>query len=266
MQKHKKHQILVVGESSTDYDVFGECSPINRWSVSSSFVERRRDEIPGMADIVAQNLTAMGACVTFITQLPQFKRATYIDYNTRHRIVRIDDAQECDRVSNEALRAINYSKCDAVVIDDHDAGFLSIEDICFICASHKTVVLRTNKIVGQWAEDARLIQMSSHQLDASSASLAAFSGSEDKVVVLCGADACSMGATAHRQKSRVFCADYRCAEGAFLAGLAIGLVNCAKTEPPSVANGAAMRVAGKCVAQVVSGHKGVVRSRFSVLG
>ena len=52
-------------------------------------------------------------------------------------ILRVDENDKCDRITQDVLDKIIWREYDAIVISDYCKGFLTETDVEFICSKHK---------------------------------------------------------------------------------------------------------------------------------
>ena len=72
--------------------------------------------------------------------------------------LRVDSNEEnIQRITD--LNKSLIEKYDLIVISDYDKGFLSEEDIDFICSEHDNVFIDTKKILGEWYKKAKFIKI-----------------------------------------------------------------------------------------------------------
>jgi D-beta-D-heptose 7-phosphate kinase/D-beta-D-heptose 1-phosphate adenosyltransferase len=60
---------------------------------------------------------------------------------------------------------IIWNDYDAIIISDYDKGFLTKEDIEFICMNHNKVFLDTKKILGNYAKKAHFIKINNYEYE-----------------------------------------------------------------------------------------------------
>jgi D-beta-D-heptose 7-phosphate kinase/D-beta-D-heptose 1-phosphate adenosyltransferase len=68
---------------------------------------------------------------------------------------RVDSMQKIERVD---ISKINFDY-DAIVISDYNKGFLTTEDISYICDNHSNVFIDTKKTLGDWIRKAKFIKL-----------------------------------------------------------------------------------------------------------
>jgi D-beta-D-heptose 7-phosphate kinase/D-beta-D-heptose 1-phosphate adenosyltransferase len=154
-------QILVVGE--TCLDIFVYCHalrlapdiPVPVLQISKT------SENPGMAMNVQRNIAKLVPDCQLVTN-PEWRTVTktrYMHENTNHMFVRVDTSHEIPRVD---VKSINLDY-EIIVISDYNKGFLTEEDIQFICDIHPKVFLDTKKRLGEWANKAKYIKINDYE-------------------------------------------------------------------------------------------------------
>jgi len=154
-------QILVIGE--TCQDIFVYCHalrlapdiPVPVLQIS------RKVESPGMAKNVQRNISTLVSDCTLLTN-PDWETVTktrYIHEVTNHMFVRVDTSHEIPPVNREEI-SFDY---DLIVISDYNKGFLSEEDIEYICNNHPRVFIDTKKRLGEWANNALYIKINDYE-------------------------------------------------------------------------------------------------------
>ena len=156
-------KILVIGDSCTDVFVYGE---INRFCPEAPvpvFQPIRQVENGGMARNVKRNLEVLGVDVEIVTNDNGMKKTRYVDWDSNQLIMRLDENDICDRIQD--LMEIPMWTFDAIVVSDYHKGFLTEDDIEFICKNHDDVFVDTKKQFGEWLYDAKYIKINSMEYD-----------------------------------------------------------------------------------------------------
>lgn len=152
--------ILVIGESCRD--IFVYCDADRLCPDLPIPVLNIIDQVDnaGMAKNVQRNLQTLIDCDIFTNHnWHNVTKTRYVHKNTNHTFIRVDSPHKFDRVDVKSLN-LNY---DTIVISDYNKGFLSAEDIEYICENHDNVFLDTKKILGKWAEKARFIKINNYE-------------------------------------------------------------------------------------------------------
>jgi bifunctional ADP-heptose synthase (sugar kinase/adenylyltransferase) len=154
-------KILVIGESCRD--VFVYCHS-NRLCPEApvpvlNIVDQR--ENPGMAGNVRRNIESIYGKVDIHTNKDWYEitKTRYVHQETNHMFFRVDTTQEIKRTS---VKKIDLD-CEVIVISDYNKGFLTEEDIEYICSNHNNVFIDTKKILGDWVTKARFIKINDYE-------------------------------------------------------------------------------------------------------
>lgn len=154
-------KILVIGESCRD--IFVYCNS-NRLCPEApvpvlNVVDQR--ENPGMAGNVRRNIESIYGKVDIYTNIDwyQITKTRYVHQETNHMFFRVDTTQNIERVDVNKIN-LNY---DLIVISDYNKGFLTVEDIEYICSKHPNVFIDTKKILGSWVSNARFIKINDYE-------------------------------------------------------------------------------------------------------
>jgi len=158
--------VLVIGDSCEDVFEYGKCTRLCPDAPVPVFIPNKVNTIKGMAGNVANNLVALGAVPTLVTNEGKIVKKRLVDEKTNQMIVRVDSGEEkIQRITN--LTEIRLDSYDAVVISDYNKGFLYEEDILYICENHPLIFMDTKKILGSWAKDCTFIKINEIEYAAS---------------------------------------------------------------------------------------------------
>lgn len=154
-------KILVIGESCRDVFVYCDSerlcpeAPVPVLNI----VDQR--ENPGMAGNVRRNIESIFKKVDFYTNKNWYEitKTRYVHQETNHMFFRVDSTQKIERAN---VKKINLDY-DLVVISDYNKGFLTCEDIEYICSSHPNVFIDTKKILGEWVAKAKFIKINDYE-------------------------------------------------------------------------------------------------------
>ena len=150
-------RILVVGESCRDVFVYCDSSRLCPEAPVPvlNIIDQR--ENPGMAGNVRRNIESIYGKVDIHTNKDwyQLTKTRYVHQETNHMFFRVDTTQEIKRAN---VKKIDLD-CEVVVISDYNKGFLTEEDIEYICSNHDNVFIDTKKILGDWVSKARFIKI-----------------------------------------------------------------------------------------------------------
>lgn len=163
-------KILIIGESCRDIFVYCKAErlapdlPIPVLSV----VEQT--ENPGMAKNVERNVRSIMKECAIVTN-PGWQNVTktrYMHHASNHAFVRVDTDHRIRRID---ARKVSLGRYDIVAVSDYNKGFLTEEDIRFICERHDTVFIDTKKILGDWARGAKFIKINNYEYERSKTGL-----------------------------------------------------------------------------------------------
>jgi len=152
-------RFLVIGDSCIDIFRYGKVTRIAPEAPVPIIIPERESVNPGMAGNVVKNLEALGHRVDFITNTNEIRKIRYVCSKYNQLILRVDENDSCNRISQDVLNKIIWNEYNAVVISDYCKGFLTESDIEFICSKHKTVFLDTKKLLGWYANNVKFIKI-----------------------------------------------------------------------------------------------------------
>jgi D-beta-D-heptose 7-phosphate kinase/D-beta-D-heptose 1-phosphate adenosyltransferase len=169
-ENYKDIKILVIGDSCVDIFTYGDTLRLAPEGPAPVFNPIKSKNNGGMALNVSNNISAIGAFNTLITQSQEITKTRYIDERTNTLLLRIDANDKTAQISNELLKNITNNSyenvCyDAIVISDYCKGFLSEEDIEFIASNNSNVFLDTQKILGEWCKSVTFIKINHTEFD-----------------------------------------------------------------------------------------------------
>lgn len=156
-------KILVIGDSCIDIFRYGKVNRLAPEAPVPVINPTQETSNPGMAGNVVKNIEALGHRVDFITNTTEIKKIRYVCSKYNHLLLRVDENDTCDRITQDVLDKIIWREYDAVVISDYCKGFLTESDIEFICRKHKTVFLDTKKLLGWYANDVKFIKINHNE-------------------------------------------------------------------------------------------------------
>lgn len=154
-------KILIIGESCRDVFIYCEAQrlcpdfPVPVLSIINQV------ENPGMAKNVQRNVLSLIDTCEIITNNNWYDitKTRYVHRETNHMFFRVDTSHSMTKIK---LDDIDFNH-ELIIISDYNKGFLSEEDINFICSKHKNVFLDTKKILGSWAEKAKYIKINNYE-------------------------------------------------------------------------------------------------------
>lgn len=237
-------KILVIGESCRD--VFVYCNS-NRLCPEApvpvlNIVDQR--ENPGMAGNVRRNIESIYGKVEIHTNKDWYEitKTRYVHQETNHMFFRVDTTQEIKRTN---VKKIDLN-CEVVVISDYNKGFLTEEDIEYICSNHNNVFIDTKKILGDWVSKAKYIKINDYEYSNSESFITDEMSS--KIIHTMGGLGCEYQGKRYPTK-KVEVKDLSGAGDTFMASLVVKYV-----ETDDIIQ--SIRYANQCASKVVS-QKGV---------
>jgi D-beta-D-heptose 7-phosphate kinase/D-beta-D-heptose 1-phosphate adenosyltransferase len=158
-------KILVIGDRCTDTFRYGRVNRLAPEAPIPIIVPEREKSTPGMAGNVVRNIEALGHQVDFITNTTEIKKIRYVCSKYNHLLLRVDENDQCEHISSNILKNINWEEYDAVVISDYCKGFLNEQDIRYISNSHPLTFLDTKKTLGDWAHNICFIKINYYEYE-----------------------------------------------------------------------------------------------------
>lgn len=155
-------KILIIGESCKD--IFVYCS-----------VFRLAPDIPvpvlnivnqtenfGMAKNVYRNVKKIINNCDILTNdnWQNITKTRYVHETSNHTFIRVDSDHNTIKRINKNDIDFNY---DLIAISDYNKGFLTEDDIKYICNNHNNVFIDTKKIIGDWANQAKIIKINNYE-------------------------------------------------------------------------------------------------------
>lgn len=125
-------KILVIGDLCTDKFVYGKVDRLSPEAPVPVFIPIETKFNYGMAGNVVNNVKALTNeyDVDLITHYETITKTRYIDYNTNHMFMRVDEGEENIETLELTDDTIDKIKnADAVIVSDYNKGFLSLETI-----------------------------------------------------------------------------------------------------------------------------------------
>ena len=233
--------VLVVGESCRDIFSYGDCTRLCPEAPVPVFNLTKTTENGGMAMNVKSNLLSLGASVNIHTNTnwQSITKTRFIDYKTNHMFMRLDCGDL--KYGKNRIKRLKISKYDAIVISDYDKGFLSEEDIEYLCCSHPLVFLDTKKILGPWCKNAKYIKINSSEYQRTKHMVD--EDIENILIVTIGPDGCRHNGTIYNVPE-VEIKDVSGAGDTFISGLCYKYVQTSDIDE-------SIRFANKCSTEVV---------------
>ena len=129
-------KILIIGDSCTDIFRYGKVERLAPEAPVPVIIPEKEESTPGMAGNVVRNLEVLGAEVDFITNTTEIRKIRYVCSKYNHILLRVDENDKCENISDKIIGNTHWDKFDAIVISDYNKGFLKELDIEFISKQH----------------------------------------------------------------------------------------------------------------------------------
>ena len=244
-------KILVIGDSCTDVYIYGKCNRLAPEGPVPVFMSTKTEKNGGMARNVYENLLSLKDDCDLITNQEDITKTRYVEERRNHLLLRIDSHERrVARIQN--LKEIDFSKYEAIVISDYDHGFLTEEDIQYICSKKRgKVFMDTKKTIGSWCSEVDFIKINEFEYEKSKSSLSNVSQSiRDNMIVTLSDRGCEYRGKQYPVSS-VEVKDMTGAGDTFLSGLVHNYIRTANIEN-------AIEVDNQ-YATIIVQHKGVNR-------
>jgi len=213
-------KVLVIGDSCTDIFRYGKVERLAPEAPVPVIIPEREESTPGMAGNVVRNLKALGANVSFITNITNIRKIRYVCSKYNHILLRVDENDKCENIGYQVTKNTHWSDFDAVVISDYNKGFLNESDIKYISEQHPLVFLDTKKILGKWAHEVNCIKINYQEYLNNYSVLEYDSNLNNKIIVTRGKYGCDFKGINYPTKE-VPVKDVSGAGDTFLAGLVV---------------------------------------------
>lgn len=154
-------QIKIIGESCIDVFVYCDAIRLAPDLPVPVLQEIHIEKNPGMAANVQRNIHSRSIKTELITN-PNWEtliKTRYVHDSSNHMFFRVDTLFQIKQINLETLKLDS----EIIVISDYNKGFLSENDIAYICNAHPLVFLDTKKILGPWAEEAAFIKINNYE-------------------------------------------------------------------------------------------------------
>ncbi|MBI4129052.1 MAG: hypothetical protein HY460_03280 [Parcubacteria group bacterium] len=165
MTKSKKQtRILIIGESCRDVFVYCDTKRLAPDIPVPVLHVVKKTENPGMAKNVERNIKALHPHCDIVTNKNWrvITKTRFMHEKTPQAFFRVDSKHLHPPAS---VRKIPLKKYDIVGISDYNKGFLTHEDIEYICESHPIVFVDTKKRVGRFLEAARYVKINKFEYE-----------------------------------------------------------------------------------------------------
>jgi len=140
--------ILVIGDFCIDYFIYGKTERLSPEAPVPIFIPTQSKVNDGMAGNVVRNLMVMTTeyQIDLYHQDQQIKKTRYIDQNTNHMFLRVDEGEDNItkiELTNDVIEKIKQAE--AVVVSDYNKGYLDLKTINQIAKLAKLSFLDTKK-------------------------------------------------------------------------------------------------------------------------
>jgi D-beta-D-heptose 7-phosphate kinase/D-beta-D-heptose 1-phosphate adenosyltransferase len=213
-------RFLVIGDSCVDIFRYGKVNRLAPEAPVPIIIPENETSNPGMAGNVVRNIEALGHKVDFITNINEIKKIRYVCSKYNHLLLRVDENDSCQPITQKVLDRINWTNYDAIVISDYCKGFISEQDIEFISQKHPIVFLDTKKILGEWAHNVSFIKINFHEYENNEYILSKDKVLSNKTIVTRGKHGCVFKNTNYPTQE-VSVKDVSGAGDTFLSGLVV---------------------------------------------
>jgi bifunctional ADP-heptose synthase (sugar kinase/adenylyltransferase) len=232
-KKNNRATILVVGDSCIDEFTYGEVLRIAPEAPVPIFNPIYTKENKGMAGNVVENLKSMDCETILITNKENIKKTRIVDERSNQILIRIDINDRSSRIDEKILKKIKNNNFDgnffdAIVISDYDKGFLTEEDIEFICKNNKNVFIDTKKVLGDWCLDASFIKINHVEFEHTKFNLSKLN-IENRLIITMSNDGCRFNGK-HFPVEKVNIKDVSGAGDTFISGLVSEFVRTSNIE------------------------------------
>ena len=165
MEPLMKNKLLVIGDSCRDINVYCASDRLCPDKPVPVLEIIDQTEHPGMARNTYENIKSIYKDCDIITNDNWYDvtKTRYIHKPSNHMFLRIDSKNEIKQID---VKNINYNY-ECIVISDYNKGFLSENDINTICSNHPCVFIDSKKILGAWANKAKIIKINNYEYDRS---------------------------------------------------------------------------------------------------
>ncbi len=183
--------ILVIGDGCRDVYVYGKSTRLAPDAPVPVFIPLYEKSNLGMAGNVYQNIVSMGYPAVLRTNSSVIEKKRYVHEETNHMFLRVDTGESnIERIQDLTKEFIR--QFDLVVISDYNKGFLSEEDIKFICENHELVFIDTKKSISDYCKDCTFIKINKNEYNASKKFIKNSSWAKEKVIVTLGSKGCRL--------------------------------------------------------------------------
>ena len=245
-------KILIIGDSCKDIHVYGRCERLCPEAPVPVFNPVFETQNLGMAGNVYQNVIALGMPATLKTNQEVIEKKRFVEEQTNHMFLRVDTGEKSVNRIQDLTKGMLQS-FNLVIISDYNKGFLSEDDIEFICNNHECVFIDTKKILGDYCKNCTYIKINKYEYNNSLKYIADNDWTKEKVIQTLGDGGCVLNGENYPVE-KVEIKDLCGAGDTFMAALCVSY---AKTKNISHS----LKYANECATKVVQ-KKGVNTVRW----
>lgn len=218
--------VLVIGDSCEDIFIYCDIHRICPEAPVPVLTPQYQTSNDGMALNVVSNLGSIGVGtinVDYVTNTTNIKKTRYLDTRSGAMITRVDENDECDRISKKQLSSVSWDAYDAVIISDYCKGFLLEDDIKYISSKHSLTFMDTKKKLGDWCKDITFIKINQFEY-LKNHDITSEPSFENKLIVTLGSDGAVFN-NVNFSVPEVSVKDVSGAGDTFMAGLVANYLN-----------------------------------------
>jgi D-beta-D-heptose 7-phosphate kinase/D-beta-D-heptose 1-phosphate adenosyltransferase len=152
-------KVLVIGDSCSDIFRYGKCERLSPEAPVPIFLPTRMTGNGGMAINVYENLKALGVECDLVTNDIRPIKTRYVDEVSNQLLLRVDEKEVIEPIYAEEIEKIEFGNYEAVIVSDYNKGYLSEEDIRYICRNHSRVFIDTKKKLDVWCLGAFMLKL-----------------------------------------------------------------------------------------------------------
>ena len=163
-KKNKSRRILIIGESCRDIFVYCDTMRLAPDIPVPVLHVAKKTENPGMAKNVERNVKALHPYCDIATNKNWrvITKTRFMHEKTPQAFFRVDSKHSHPRAD---VRKIPLKKYDIIGISDYNKGFLTQDDIRYICEHHPSVFVDTKKRIGRFLAAARYIKINKFEYE-----------------------------------------------------------------------------------------------------
>lgn len=232
-------RILIVGESCRDIFVYCETTRLAPDIPIPILQVVKQTENPGMAKNLERNIKALYRSCNIATNKNwrNITKTRFMHDKTNHAFMRVDSKDPIKRIN---VRKLPLRRYDLIAVSDYNKGFLTEDDIQYICERHPSVFVDTKKPVGAFLNRCAYIKINEKEYHNS---LPVSRNLKKKMIITLGERGAELNGT-YYPTEKIEVKDSSGAGDSFFAGLVVRYL-----ETRNIAD--AIQFANKCATQVV---------------